>query len=72
MPWITLRPIPVPSPGAVVVKKGSKIRVMTSGAIPGLLYRTLCQAILKQVVKRLPHRVLSLERATNPEGVGDE
>jgi hypothetical protein len=51
--------------GASAVKHFSRFYVF-------LLYRTLCQAILKQVVKRLPHRVLSLERATNPEGVGDE
>ena|SRR5262245_27607827 len=33
-----------------------------------ICYRTLCQVILKQGFKRLPHRILSLESATNPEG----
>jgi len=37
-----------------------------------ILDRTLCQVILKQVVKRLSYRILSLESTTNPEGAGDE
>ncbi len=36
-----------------------------------LLYRTLLQVMLPWPLKRLPHRLLSLERTTNPEGVGD-
>ena len=37
-----------------------------------LLYRTLLQGILLSTFKRLTHRLLSLESATNPEGAGDE
>ena len=37
-----------------------------------ILYRTLLQVILKSTLKRLPHRILSLESTTNPEGAGDE
>jgi hypothetical protein len=53
-----------------VVAPGTPSRALVGKL--GSLYRTLCEAILKQVVKRLPYRILSLERATNPEGVGDE
>ena len=38
----------------------------------GILYRTLLQRILQETLTRLTHRVLSLERATKPEGAGDE
>ncbi len=34
MPWTTDRPRPVPSPGPLVVKNGSKIRSRTAGSIP--------------------------------------
>jgi hypothetical protein len=37
-----------------------------------ILYRTLLQVILPQTLKRLTHRILSLESATNPEGADDE
>ena len=36
------------------------------------LYRTLLQVLLQGTLKRLTHRILSLESATNPEGAGDE
>jgi len=35
------------------------------------LYRTLLQVILQDTLKRLPHRILSLESTTNPAGAGD-
>src|SRR5262249_52372601 len=34
MPWATARPRPVPSPGDLVVKNGSKMRPICSGDIP--------------------------------------
>ena len=34
MPWTVARPRPVPSPGPLVVKNGSKARSATSGAMP--------------------------------------
>jgi hypothetical protein len=37
MAWLVERPRPVPGPGALVVKKGSKILGWISGGIPGPL-----------------------------------
>jgi hypothetical protein len=37
-----------------------------------ILYPTLLQVVWKCTLKRLPHRILSLESTTHPEGAGDE
>ena len=44
IPRETERPNPVPSPGGLVVKKGSNILARFSGGIPGPLSRTTAMA----------------------------
>ena len=41
MPWQTESPIPVPAPGGLVVKNGSKIRLRSSGGDAGAVVRDL-------------------------------
>jgi hypothetical protein len=61
--WETERVIKADIQGQHTKKRSLK------GAI---LYRTLLQVLLQGTLKRLTHRILSLESATNPEGAGDE
>src|SRR5439155_820328 len=53
MPQETERPSPLPSPGALVVKNGSKIRGISSAGIPGPVSRTSRQT---RAVRPAAHR----------------
>ena len=52
MPWQIERPMPVPTPCGLVVKKGSKIRRLTSGGMPRAVVRDLGDDLAAAAARR--------------------